>query len=199
MIFITSARRTACGLAALALTAGVAACAATPLFVQTAPPPTRTVVPVEPPQDAPPSNAIEARLLAAHNVERARAGVPPLRWADNLEAEARVWARQLIASNRFAHDPALHGHGENLWTGWGGRVWTPEEMIGEWIAEKADYRHGAFPNVSRTGAWSDVGHYTQLIWRDTTHVGCAVETRGDRSVLACRYAPPGNIDGRTAY
>jgi len=179
--------------------AGVAACGPTPLFVQTTPPATRAVVPVEPPREAPPSSAIETRLLAAHNLERARTGVPPLRWADNLEAEARAWARTLIDSNRFAHDPALHGHGENLWTGWGGRVWTPEEMIGEWIAEKANYRHGVFPNVSRTGRWSDVGHYTQLVWRDTTHVGCAVETRGDRSVLACRYAPPGNVDGREAY
>jgi len=193
------APRTACGLAALALTAGAAACAPTPLFVQNTPPATRAVVPLEPPREAPPSDAVEARLLAAHNAERARAGVPPLRWADNLEAEARVWARELIGSNRFAHDPALHGHGENLWTGWGGRVWTPEEMVGEWIAEKTDYRHGVFPNVSRTGRWSDVGHYTQVVWRDTTHVGCAIETRAERSVLACRYAPPGNVDGRTAY
>ena len=27
----------------------------------------------------------------------------------------------------------------------------------------------------------------------------AIATRGDRSVLACRYSPPGNIDGRRAY
>ena len=89
-----------------------------------------------------------------------------------------------------------HGHGENLWTGWGGRVFTPEEMVGDWIEERADYRPGVFPNVSRTGDWTAVGHYTQIIWRGTTHVGCAVETRGDQSILACRYAPPGNIDGR---
>ncbi|MDY6923590.1 MAG: CAP domain-containing protein [Pseudomonadota bacterium] len=178
-----------------------AACGAAPpyLIVQRPPPTARAVLPVAPPQDSLPSTDVEARLLAAHNAERATVGTPPLRWADNLEAEARVWARELIGSNRFAHDPALHGHGENLWTGWGGRVWTPEEMVGEWIAEKADYRHEVFPNVSRTAAWSDVGHYTQLVWRDTTHVGCAVERRGDRSVLACRYAPPGNIDGRRAY
>ncbi len=194
-----SVGRTAWRLASLALTAGAAACAATPPFVQSGSPPTRAVVQVEAPREAPPSSAVETRLLAAHNAERALAGVPPLRWADNLEAEAQVWARELIGRDRFAHDPALHGHGENLWTGWGGRVWTPEEMVGEWIAEKADYRHDAFPNVSRTGNWSDVGHYTQLVWRDTTHVGCAVETRGDRSVLACRYAPTGNIDGRRAY
>lgn len=192
-------RRSAVGLAALALTAGAAACGPTPLHVQNAPTAARPVVPVVAPREAPPSNEVERRLLAAHNAERARTGVPPLRWADNLEAEARVWARELIASNTFAHDPVQHGHGENLWTGWGGRVWTPEEMIGEWIAKKANYRHGVFPDVSRTGDWNDVSHYTQVIWRDTTHVGCAVESRGDRTVLACRYAPPGNIDGRRAY
>lgn len=187
------------GLTALALSAGAVACAPTPLYVQDARPAARPVVPVAAPREAPPSNDIERRLLAAHNAERARAGVPPLRWADNLESEARVWARELIGTTRFAHDPAQHGHGENLWTGWGGRVWTPEEMIGEWIAKKANYRHGVFPDVSRTGDWNDVSHYTQVIWRDTTHVGCAVESRGDRTVLACRYAPPGNIDGRRAY
>jgi len=193
--------RIAPALAALVVTAGAAACAAAPQppFLMPASPQARTIRPVPQPRETAPSSEIEARLLSAHNAERARAGTPPLRWADSLEAEARVWARELIATNRFAHDPALHGHGENLWTGWGGRVWTPEEMIGEWIAEKADYRHGPFPNVSRTGNWRDIGHYTQLVWRDTTHVGCAVETRGDRSVLACRYAPPGNIDGRMAY
>ena len=167
--------------------------------MQPASPSARPVLEIETPRDSRPSDAVEARLLAAHNAERAVAGTPPLKWAESLEAEARVWARELIGSNRFAHDPAPHGHGENLWTGWGTRVWTPEAMVGEWIAEKAHYRHGVFPNVSRTAKWSDVGHYTQVVWRDTTHVGCAVETRGDRSVLACRYSPPGNVDGRSAY
>ena len=186
-------------LAALLLT-GPSACA-DPGGLRVIPPPQqpRTVQTIAPPRATAPSSEVERRLLEAHNAERARVGVPPLRWADSLEAEARVWARQLIASDTFAHDPSPHGHGENLWTGWGGRTWTPEEMIGEWAAEKANYRHGPFPNVSRTGAWADVAHYTQLVWRDTTHVGCALESLGDRSVLACRYAPPGNIDGRRAY
>lgn len=159
----------------------------------------RPLSPTARPVDAAPSAPVEARLLAAHNAERARAGTPPLAWSNELEAEARVWARELVVTGRWEHDPALHGHGENLWTGWGGRVWTPEEMVAEWAAEKRHYRHGVFPDVSRTGNWTDIGHYSQMIWSDTTHVGCAIESRGDRSVLACRYAPPGNIDGRRAY
>ena len=159
----------------------------------------REVVPIAPPRSSRPSDQIETRLLAAHNGERARVGSPPLVWSDELEAEAGRWAEALISTGRFAHDPSMHGHGENLWSGWGGRAFTPEDMVGEWIAEKALYRVGVFPNVSRTGNWVDVGHYTQLVWSGTTHVGCAIASRADRSVLACRYAPPGNVDGGRAY
>ena len=155
--------------------------------------------PDEPMRVAAPVAEVPARLLAAHNVERARVGTPPLRWDEALAAEAEVWARELVDSGRWEHDPTLHGHGENLWTGWGSRIWTPEEMVGEWTAEKRDYVRGVFPNVSRTGDWTAVGHYTQMVWSGTTHMGCAIASRGNRSVLACRYSPPGNIDGRRAY
>ena len=170
-----------------------------PPRVEPAPRQAQPIVPIPLAQDSRPSSAVEARLLAAHNVERARVGTPALTWDDSLAAEADAWARQLLASGRFEHDLSGHGHGENLWTGWGGRTWTPEEMVGEWTAEKRDYVRGVFPNVSRTGDWTAVGHYTQLVWRGTTHVGCAIATRGDRSVLACRYSPPGNVDGRRAF
>jgi hypothetical protein len=155
-------------------------------------------------QDAPmgveaPAQDVSARLLAAHNVERARVGTAPLRWDHALAAEAGVWARELVDTGFWGHDPARHGHGENLWSGWGDRIWTPEEMVGEWTAEKRLYVRGVFPNVSRTGDWTAVGHYTQMVWSETTHVRCAIAVRGNRSVLACRYSPPGNIRGSRAF
>lgn len=168
-------------------------------LIEPTPQSARQVVPIAPPRSARPSDEIESRLLSAHNRERARVGSPPLAWSDELESEARRWAGELIATGRFAHDPSMHGHGENLWAGWGGREFTPEDMVGEWIAKRAQYRPGVFPNVSRTGNWVDVGHYTQVVWSGTTHVGCAVATREDRSVLACRYSPPGNIDGMRPF
>jgi len=146
-----------------------------------------------------PAQAVSARLLAAHNVERARVGTASLRWDHALAAEAGVWARELVETGRWEHDPARHGHGENLWSGWGDRIWTPEEMVGEWTAEKRHYARGVFPNVSRTGDWTAVGHYTQMVWSETTHVGCAIAVRVNRSVLACRYSPPGNIRGSRAF
>jgi hypothetical protein len=175
---------------ALALAAGLVApaCATSP-----------ALRPDEPMRVAAPPADVPARLLAAHNAERRRVGTPALQWDDALAVEAEVWARELVDTGRWEHDPEQHGHGENLWTGWGSRIWTPEEMVADWAAEKRDYVRGVFPNVSRTGQWTAVGHYTQLVWRGTTHVGCAIASRGNRSVLACRYSPPGNVDGGRAY
>ena len=158
----------------------------------------------QPPDPLPPTPALppagsrpsqdSLRLLEAHNLERRRVGAPELIWSDSLADDARVWARHLIRTGAFDHDPNRVNQGENLWAG-GGRVYSPEEMVGLWIDERVDYQPGVFPNVSRTGTWADVGHYTQLIWRTTTHLGCAIEGNTDRSVLVCRYGPSGNVRG----
>lgn len=138
-----------------------------------------------------------ARLLAAHNVERAATGVPPLAWNDQLAGEARAWANQLAATGRFEHSPDKAGEepeGENLWAGTP-RAFSPESMVGLWAAEKKDYRAGVFPNNSRSGDIERVGHYTQLIWRGTGQVGCATAVGQTEEFLVCRYSQAGNVYG----
>src|SRR5690348_1354652 len=85
-----------------------------------------------------------ARLLAVHNKARAKIGVPPLKWNARLAADARVWANELAATGRFEHSPDSPNEdpqGENLWAGTP-RAFSPESMVGLWVAEKADYRPG---------------------------------------------------------
>jgi hypothetical protein len=72
-------------------------------------------------------------------------------------------------------------------------------MIGAFVNEKRDYVHAAFPKVSRTGKWQDVGHYTQVVWRDTREVGCAIARGAKDDFLVCRYWPAGNWMGQLAY
>jgi hypothetical protein len=38
-----------------------------------------------------------------------------------------------------------------------------------------------------------------MVWRTTTQVGCATARTADEEVLVCRYSPPGNWIGQTAY
>lgn len=143
------------------------------------------------------SNA-EQRLLAAHNRERAAVGVPQLHWDPKLAIDAAAWARELARSGKFEHSPAdptdPNVQGENLWAGTPG-AWAPEEMVGYWVAEKRDYRPGVFPAVSRSGDLEKVGHYTQLIWRNTRAVGCALDRSRREDVLVCRYSEGGNVLG----
>jgi Cysteine-rich secretory protein family len=138
-----------------------------------------------------------ARILAAHNAERARAGVPPLVWDNALGTAAASYATQMAMSGRFAHsDRSLRrGTGENLWMGTRG-AFSLETMVGGWASEKRFFTPGVFPNNSRTGNWEDVGHYTQMIWPTTTRVGCALASTQRIDYLVCRYAGAGNIDGR---
>lgn len=143
------------------------------------------------------SGALAARLLAAHNRERAAVGVPPLRWDPALAAAAASYGPTLQALGRLEHSARAprRGQSENLWMGSRG-YYSPEQMVGSWAQEKRFFRRGVFPNVSSTGNWLDVSHYTQMIWRSTTSVGCALHQSRSTDYLVCRYSPPGNVDGR---
>ena len=146
------------------------------------------------------AGSVAQRALAAHNAERDRIGVPRLKWSPSLARQAEDWGHALARRGVLQHasDSARGGAGENLWMGTAGH-WPVEAMVGMFIEEKRHFRHAAFPNISRTGNWADVGHYTQLVWRDTQEVGCAVVTARGNDVLVCRYWPAGNVYGQRPY
>lgn len=183
-------------LALCALAAAGSASAGTTAQRQTADPSPPSA---EIPHTQPPSNEAN-RLLVSHNAERARLGLPPLRWNPGLARDAGQWAKVLSSRGELEHADhnARKGHGENLWMGTAG-AWDEKGMVDMFIDERRYFRPAPFPDVSQTGQWSDVGHYTQIVWRDTREVGCAVETAKGLDVLVCRYYPAGNVMGQKAY
>lgn len=141
----------------------------------------------------------DRRVLASHNAERAALGLAPLRWDPALAGGAREWAGHLAATGRFEHSPDAPRLrvGENLWGGTPGRF-TPERMVGHWLSEKRFFKPGVFPANSTSGDPADVSHYTQVIWRSTSDVGCALAEGAHEAVLVCRYRQPGNVLGQSA-
>jgi hypothetical protein len=138
-------------------------------------------------------NSMAQEILNAHNRYRAEVGVPPLAWSPTLASHAQQWANQ----GRFQHSSGT-GEGENLWMGTS-RRFSPTQMVGSWGDEKRSFVRGTFPNVSSTGNWANVGHYTQVIWRNTTQVGCGGVDVGGNYIFVCRYSSPGNVMGQPVF
>jgi hypothetical protein len=160
-----------------------------------------TTASAQPLQQQAATGELAARILAAHNRERALVGSPPLQWDAQLAVHAASYGPVLASLRRLVHSPreGRPGERENLVMAWHGTL-SPEGMIDLWSREKRMLQPGSyrFPAVSRTGEWEDVAHYTQMVWPTTTRVGCAIYA-ADWDYLICRYSPPGNIDGKPIY
>lgn len=141
---------------------------------------------------------VEQEILAAHNKYRSEVGVPALTWSPTLADHARAWAEYLASTGQFKHSTDRNGEGENLASGTAG-AFSATDLVDMWGGEKQHFKSGTFPDVSTTGNWADVGHYTQVVWRNTTQVGCAMATGGGNTVLVCRYSPPGNYRGQSVF
>jgi pathogenesis-related protein 1 len=121
-------------------------------------------------------------VLAAHNQLRDRHCVGPLVWSPEIAQIASNWA------NRCEWRHSNSDLGENLWQGTVGG-WSPAEQVQDWYNEinNYDFSRGESANGGV------VGHFTQVVWRETTQIGCGVAICGGDEMLVCNYAPRGNF------
>lgn len=132
--------------------------------------------------------------LVVHNEARAAVGVPPLVWSDELARDAQAYADHLAATEAFEH--AETEFGENLYWSSGRPEGAAEQASVSWLSEVKDYHH-----VTRWHRnFSEVGHYTQMVWHATREVGMgvAISESGETYVVA-RYFPPGNYLNEMPY
>jgi hypothetical protein len=164
--------------------------------------------------DDPPGGVGEPAALMgitlAHN--QVRAGVatsdplPPLEWDPALAATAAAWVAmcrdQQGPMGLIDHNPnASMGHpyyvGENVYgTSGAVRPDTAQQAVTSWASESTSYNYA---NNTCNGV---CGHYTQIVWRASRKLGCAI---GDcpgltyRTSLVCNYGPGGNVNGQRPY
>ncbi len=137
----------------------------------------------------------QQEILDAHNRWRAKVNVPPLRWSQKLANYAQEWADNPEAQGgpiELQHrSGGTSGAGENMA---GGSSVT--EMVDRWGSEGENYDYAT--NSCRPG--KVCGHYTQVVWRNSTDLGCGVAPhKSYGKLLVCNYSPPGNYNGQRPY
>ena len=147
--------------------------------------------PPAPPQPRPQPKRSSRPIVAAHNRVRAEVGVPPLRWSDPIAKTAQRWANKLARSGCKLTHSTSNRYGENLFAA--SAPVSPEHVVENWASERADYNH------ARNKCRGICGHYTQIVWADTKHIGCASARCGNGVVWVCNYDPPGNFVGEKPY
>jgi len=134
-------------------------------------------------------------FVTRHNYWRHQVNSPNIVWSETLAQYAYEWAKHLSDNNLFEHR-SQNKYGENIFmcSTCSAKTYSPSQVVDDWASEKSQYNGETISNSN----FSAFGHYTQLIWCETTQVGCAmVQDKSGNMVVVCNYAPPGNMIGKT--
>lgn len=147
-----------------------------------------------------PTEAQEA--LAFHNQARTEVGVAPLIWSVELSRYAQEWANYLANNyncemyHRGELGQKTKNYGENLYQANSnyGKVFTALDASKSWYSEIKDFKNSGYNSAHATG------HYTQMIWHNTTELGMGVaKCTAGKYIIVANYTPPGNYIGQKAY
>jgi pathogenesis-related protein 1 len=154
------------------------------------------------------TNAEIDEILRVHNAARAAVKVPPLTWNCKLAEFSQAWANRDVWGHSSGADRrnVISGSyvGENLAAA--APATQPIATSGptDWWDEKQFWNNSA--KACEPG--KVCGHYTQMVWRATTEIGCGLNRKssalgsqwqGNSAYLACTYNPGGNYNGEAPY
>uniref|UniRef100_A0A0E0AFG6 SCP domain-containing protein n=1 Tax=Oryza glumipatula TaxID=40148 RepID=A0A0E0AFG6_9ORYZ len=137
--------------------------------------------------------------LSPHNVTRSSVGVPAVVWNNVVAAFAANHVAQLNAGGCELQPSGTSVYGENLYYFSSESSSPAADAVASWVSEEQWYNHTT--NICSAPEGNSCGHYTQVVWRDSTDIGCAevVCDNGNGVIVACNYSLKGNIPGQSPY
>jgi len=141
-------------------------------------------------------------LIFLHNRARgdvvppALTPIPDVHWSNAAANHASQWADRCIVEHSQGS-----GFGENIYYTYGypGQITAIDGAMGFFEGEEAGFGFNA-DGSSYCVDQPTCGHYTQVVWADTTGVGCGYAECGQGyTFVVCNYEPAGNYWGREPY
>ena len=144
------------------------------------------------------SFSLRDAVLNSHNSYRGRHHAQAMTWDANAARFAQNWCDFISSKDSFAHSVNSQ-YGENLFKSFSSRINNDDAYFGKaatksWYDEVKDYDYSS-PGFSKA-----TGHFTQVVWRASTGLGCGI-SRGEEdgwktTYVCCSYFPPGNYRNR---
>lgn len=151
-------------------------------------------------------------ILRIHTAARAEVNLSPLIWNCKMADFSQKWVDQGKSAKALKHSSTKERRkvilgsdlGENLASA--APKTSPIATSGTtgWRDEKKHWDNAK--KICKAG--KVCGHYTQMVWRNTTEIGCGVNReasvlgakwQGNSAYLACTYNPGGNYPGEAPY
>jgi glioma pathogenesis-related protein 2 len=143
--------------------------------------------------------------LSKHNGYRATHRSPNMTLSSSTNTTAQTWAQYLATNGVFQHSTASQRNnaGENLYVSYT----TASSIAASTLADTAVknwYNEVSAYNYNSPGFSSATGHFTQVVWKSSTQLGCGAAqgtktingTKYNAFYVVCHYAPAGNVQGQ---
>ena len=132
-----------------------------------------------------------ADWVNAHNkYRRMHIDTPDMKWNPVLAQKAQSWANTCIWNHsQKGSQYRDYGVGENM-AKYSGSAPSAEQVVKFWYDEEKSYSYSN-PVFS-----SATGHFTQVVWKATSEIGCGYNSSCGHYV--CQYKPGGNVAGQFA-
>lgn len=129
------------------------------------------------------------------NSYRAKHHAGALEYDQDVEQYAIGRARTLGDKDQMAHLPqGQNPYGENLY-----EMWTTDENPSDLCQQAVDswYNEVKMYDFNNQGFSGDTGHFTQLVWKGSSKLGCASSQASETGnwYVVCNFEKAGNMMG----
>ncbi|XP_037339182.1 Golgi-associated plant pathogenesis-related protein 1 [Pungitius pungitius] len=132
--------------------------------------------------------SFQKEFLETHNAYRAKHNTAKMTLNKELTTSAQKWADHLLNIAMMKHSDTKDGENIFSMSSSAPIKLTGKEAVNLWYSEIKDYKW------SSPGFQGGTGHFTQVVWKDSTELGVGLATNGKQVFVVGQYRPAGNMN-----